>query len=49
MEKKVFEEPKVTKVEIDFNDRVIAAGCDDESAAYDCSPNSGRILFPFGS
>ena len=28
MEKKVFEEPVVTKVEIDFNDRVIAAGCD---------------------
>ena len=27
MEKKVFEEPVVTKVEIDFSDRVIAAGC----------------------
>ena len=27
MGKKVFEEPVVTKVEIDFSDRVIAAGC----------------------
>ena len=28
MEKKVYETPEVTKVEIDFSDRIIAAGCD---------------------
>lgn len=27
MEKKVYEAPEVTKVEIDFSDRIIAAGC----------------------
>jgi len=27
MEKKVYETPEVTKVEIDFSDRIIAAGC----------------------
>lgn len=26
-EKKIYEEPVVTKVEIDFSDRVVAAGC----------------------
>lgn len=29
MEKKVYEAPEVTKVEIDFSDRIIAAGCGD--------------------
>lgn len=28
MEKKVYETPEVTKVEIDFSDRIVAAGCD---------------------
>lgn len=27
MEKKVYEAPEVTKVEIDFSDRIVAAGC----------------------
>lgn len=27
MEKKVYEAPEVTKVEIDFSDRIIAAAC----------------------
>lgn len=27
MEKKVYETPEVTKVEIDFSDRIVAAGC----------------------
>lgn len=27
MEKKVYETPEVTKVEIDFSDRIIAAAC----------------------
>ena len=36
MEKKVFEEPVVTKVEIDFNDRVIAAGCSFQPYTMSC-------------
>lgn len=27
MEKKVYEAPEVTKVEIDFSDRIVAEGC----------------------
>lgn len=27
MKKKVYERPEVTKVEIDFSDRIVAAGC----------------------
>lgn len=27
MEKKVYETPEVTKVEIDFSDRIVAAAC----------------------
>lgn len=27
MEKKMYEAPEVTKVEIDFSDRIVAAGC----------------------
>ena len=39
--KKEFEEPKVTKVEIDFSDRVIAAGCVYDYSK-DCDPSGPR-------
>lgn len=45
MEKKIYETPEVTKVEIDFSDRVISAACSEESdsiAAWGC-----RALAPW--
>lgn len=36
MEKKVYETPEVTKVEIDFSDRIIAAGCGMVYGTIDC-------------
>ena len=34
MERKEYEAPKVTRVEIDFNDRIIAAGCNMDDSSY---------------
>ncbi len=38
MERKEYEAPKVTRVEIDFNDRVIAAGCSMTDTKPMCDP-----------
>ena len=41
MEKKIYEEPTVQKVEFDFKTRIAASGCQTQSAHYvgDSDPN----------
>lgn len=36
MEKKVYEAPEVTKVEIDFSDRIVAAACSNLYGNFVC-------------
>ena len=40
MKKKEYETPVVTRVEIDFSDRIIAAVCSRVSGMVDCMPGS---------
>lgn len=42
MEKKVYETPEVTKVEIDFSDRIIAAGCTFTWENNSCQPMGNK-------
>ena len=43
MEKKEYEAPAVTKVEIDFSDRIIAAGCGYKNYGQDCQYTPGGL------
>ena len=37
MEKKIYEEPTVQKVEFDFKTRIAASGCGEGPAPFDCN------------